>query len=127
MLDSQQVMTFVATTHPEEAKVFYSEILGLKMVEDEWHAIVFMAGKTRLHIQKLDQFTPQPFTVLGWHVADIAATAAELARRGVKFERYKGMEQDSMGIWTTPDGAGKVAWFKDPDGNTLSLTQFPAS
>jgi catechol 2,3-dioxygenase-like lactoylglutathione lyase family enzyme len=123
MLEDQQVMTFVATTRPEEAKRFYSEILGLKMIEDRWHAVVFMVGKAPLHIQKLDKFTPQPFTVLGWHVTDIAATTKELASRGVKFERYPGMEQDSIGIWTTPDGAGKVAWFKDPDGNTLSLTQ----
>ena len=65
------------------------------------------------------------YTVLGWRVDDIAATMAELSARGVEFRRYEGMGQDEAGVWTTPDGA-QVAWFADPDGNTLSLTQFPA-
>ena len=113
----------IATTQPERAKEFYSEVLGLKLVEDGWFALVFTAGGTRLHIQKVKQFSPLPFTALGWTVADIAATVARLAKKGVKFERYNGMKQDAAGIWTTPEG-GQVCWFKDPDGNTLSLTQF---
>ncbi|MGA7869483.1 MAG: VOC family protein [Candidatus Binatus sp.] len=113
----------IATTEPERAKAFYSDVLGLKLVEDGWFAIVFTAGGTRLHIQKVKEFSPLPFTAMGWTVGDIAATVAELTKKGVNFERYKGMTQDDAGIWTTPDGT-KVCWFKDPDGNTLSLTQF---
>jgi hypothetical protein len=63
------------------------------------------------------------YTVLGWRVADIAATARGLAGRGVEFLRHDGMDQDENGAWTTP-GGDKVAWFADPDGNVLSLTQF---
>jgi len=123
MLADKQAMSFVATTQPEKAKAFYGDVLGLKLVEDAWYSIIFEIADRRLHIQKLKEFTPQPFTVLGWSVPDINAAAAELAKRGVKFERYPGMEQDAAGIWTTPDG-GKVCWFKDPDGNTLSMTEF---
>jgi catechol 2,3-dioxygenase-like lactoylglutathione lyase family enzyme len=124
MLTDKEIISFVATTRPEEAKAFYADVLGLKLIEDGWHALIFKTGDTRLHIQKVKEFMPQPFTALGWKVADIQAAAAELAKQGVKFERYPGMEQDAAGIWTTPDGVGKVCWFKDPDGNTLSLTQF---
>ncbi len=123
-LGRSEVMAFVATANPEKSKAFYTDVLGLKLVEDAWFAIVLMAGDTRLHIEKVKEFTPQPFTVLGWQVPDIAATVASLAAKGVKFERYPGLEQDAAGIWATPDEGGRVAWFKDPDGNTLSLTQF---
>src|SRR5215469_17300228 len=123
-LGQSEVMAFVATADSEKSKAFYTEVLGLKLVEDAWFAIVLLAGNTRLHIEKVKKFTPQPFTVLGWQVPDIAAMVGSLAAKGVKFERYPGLEQDAAAIWTTPDGGGKVAWFKDPDGNTLSLTQF---
>ncbi len=125
MLGNYPVIAMIATTQPERAKTFYSEVLGVKLVEDGWFALVFTAGGTRLHIQKVKQFSPLPFTALGWAVTDIGATVAKLAKEGVKFERYKEMPQDDAGIWTTPDGA-QVCWFKDPDGNTLSLTQFPS-
>jgi catechol 2,3-dioxygenase-like lactoylglutathione lyase family enzyme len=123
MLGNQPVIAMIATTQPERAKAFYSETLGLTLIEDGWFALVYSAGGTRLHIQKVKDFTPLPFTAIGWTVTDIAATAAGLGKKGVKFERYDGMTQDDAGIWTTPEG-GKVCWFKDPDGNTLSLTQF---
>ncbi len=125
MLADNEVMAFVATTQPEKAKAFYAEILGLRLVEDDRFAIVFSAGGTTLRIQKVKEFSPLLFTVLGWKVADLKQTVEGLSKKGVTFERYPGMQQDDAGIWTTPDGAGKVCWFKDPDGNTLSLTQFP--
>ena len=124
MLTDRPIIAMIATRQPELAKQFYSDVLGLRLIEDGWYALVYMAAGTRLHIQKVKEFTPQPFTAIGWTVSDIAASAAALAKKGVKFERYPGMEQDVGGIWTTPDRAGKVCWFKDPDGNTLSLTQF---
>ena len=126
MLGDQPLIAMIATTQPERAKTFYSDVLGLKLVEDQWFALVYMAGGTRLHIQKVKEFSALPFTAIGWTVPDIAATVAALAQKGIKFERFDGMKQDAAGIWTTPDGGGKVCWFKDPDGNTLSLTQFTA-
>ena len=123
MLADTEPMAFVATTQPEKAKAFYSGVLGLKLDLEDQFLMVFHAGPIRLMLQKVQQFTPQPFTVLGWRVPDIKSMNAQLASRGVKFEHYPGMEQDAAGIWTVPGGAGKVCWFKDPDGNTLSLTQ----
>lgn len=122
MLNACEPMAFVATTQPEKAKAFYSGVLGLTLDLEDQFMMVFRAGPIRLMIQKVQEFTPQPFTVLGWRVPDIKSMNAQLASRGVKFERYKGMEQDAAGLWSVP-GGGQVCWFKDPDGNTLSLTQ----
>ena len=127
MLGDCELMAFVGTTNPERAKAFYGDVLGLKLVEDAWWAIIYEVGGIHLHIEKpREKFTPVPFTALGWKVPDIKATVAQLAKKGVKFERIPELQQqqDAAGIWTTPDGVGKVAWFKDPDGNTLSITQF---
>ncbi len=123
MLASRELMAFVATTDGARAKAFYRDVLGLKLVSDESFALVFDANGTMLRISKLQQFEPQEFTVLGWKVPDIAAAVKELASKGVRFERYPGMNQDEHGVWQSPSGA-RVAWFKDPDRNTLSLTQF---
>jgi catechol 2,3-dioxygenase-like lactoylglutathione lyase family enzyme len=124
-LADNKIMAFAAATDAEAAVDFYENKLGLKLVEDSPFALVFDAGGTMLRVQKVQVASPPQFTVLGWEVDDIAAKIKELMERGVEFNHY-GMEfprQDELGIWTTPDGA-KVAWFKDPDGNTLSLTQF---
>lgn len=123
MVGQCAVIAFVSTTKPDQAKHFYRDVLGMKLVEDAPFALVFDARGTMLRVSKVDTLTPAPFTVLGWHVPDIRATMKTLMKRGVAFERYKGMLQDEMGIWTTPDGS-RVSWFKDPDGNTLSLTEF---
>ena len=123
MLASHPVMAFVATRNAEAARRFYADTLGLRLVSDEPWAIVFDAAGTVLRIQKVEAFTPHPFTALGWNVRDIEAAVAELANRDVHFERYPGLDQDERGIWRAP-GGGRIAWFKDPDGNTLSLTQF---
>ena len=123
MLGACNVIAFVATKQPERAKLFYSKTLGLRLVADTPFALVFDAGGTMLRISKVGELTPAPYTVLGWKVPNFRVTVEHLTSGGVTFERYKGMPQDELGIWTTPDG-DKVAWFKDPDGNTLSLTQF---
>jgi catechol 2,3-dioxygenase-like lactoylglutathione lyase family enzyme len=124
MLSDCKVVAMLATTQPEKAKPFYREVLGLKLLEDGRYALYFEAGGTRIHIQKVQKFAPLPFTALGWSVPDARSAVAKLSEKGVKFERYQEMQQDELGIWTTPAG-GKVGWFKDPDGNLLSLTQFP--
>jgi catechol 2,3-dioxygenase-like lactoylglutathione lyase family enzyme len=122
MLATHPIVAFVATKDAPTARRFYEGVLGLHVASDEPWAIVCEAGGTTVRIQKVDSFEPQPFTILGWNVPDIDAAIAELARRHVRFERYPGMDQDARGVWRSPSGA-RVAWFKDPDGNTLSLTQ----
>ena len=121
MLDACDLVAFVATANPAEARRFYEDTLGLRLVSDEPFALVFEARGTELRVTKVEALTPAPFTVLGWSVPDIRAAMRELAGRGVRFERYPGMEQDADGAWRSP-GGGKVAWFKDPDGNVLSLS-----
>jgi catechol 2,3-dioxygenase-like lactoylglutathione lyase family enzyme len=124
MLATSPVVPFLATAHPSQARTFFEDVLGLRLVSDDPFALVFDANGTTLRVAKVDSLSPQPFTVLGWVVADIAATIRLLAERGVRFERYPemGMVQDDLGVWTAPGGA-QIAWFKDPDGNTLSVTQ----
>lgn len=123
MLSSCDVIAFVGTARPEEARAFYSEVLGLRLVSDDPFALVYDANGTTLRVTKADTVDPAPHTVLGWRVDDIAAAVRGLVARGVAFSRYEVLEQDELGIWTAPGGAARVAWFKDPDGNTLSLTQ----
>ena len=122
MLAVQQLMAFVATQRAAEALVFYRDVLGLRFISDDPFALVFESGSVTLRIQKVEQHAPLPYTALGWQVRDIATEVAELGARGAEFERFPGLEQDQTGIWNSPSGA-RVAWFKDPDGNVLSLTQ----
>ena len=122
-LHKQPIIGFAATSNPDRAKVFYRDTLGLPLVSEELpFALVFDACGTMLRITIVKAFTPAPYTVLGWRVLAIEEAAAALRRSGVEFERYPGMQQDDLGIWASPSGA-KVAWFKDPDGNTLSISQ----
>jgi len=123
MLNQSALIAFIATTNSDQARNFYERGLGLTLVEDESFALVFDAKGIMLRVQKVQAHTPAPFTVLGWDVADIQAEVGELRGRGIIFEQYNGLSQDDQGIWTASDGT-KVAWFKDPDGNLLSLTQF---
>ena len=104
--------------------MFYEDVLGLRLVSNEPVALVFDAGGVMLRVTKVQSVTPAGYTVLGWRVDDVAAVATALAAKGVAFERYQGLQQDDLGIWNAPDGAN-VAWFTNPDGNLLSLTQFP--
>lgn len=123
MLGSSELVAFAASADLRRAREFYEGVLGLTVTQDTDFACVLEAGGTMLRVTAVEQVARPGYTVLGWRVADIAATARELAARGVQFTRYDGMEQDENGIWTTP-GGDQVAWFSDPDGNTLSLTQF---
>src|SRR5437016_5726531 len=120
-MKNAKVMSFVATVKPAEARKFYEEALGLKFVSDDSFAVVFDVNGTMLRVQKVKELEPAGYTVLGWEVADIRGEIEELAAKGVKFEVFPGIGQDELGVWTSPSGA-KVAWFRDPDGNILSLT-----
>jgi catechol 2,3-dioxygenase-like lactoylglutathione lyase family enzyme len=123
MLESSDLVAFAATTDLSRARVFYEEELGLPVVEQNDFACVLDANGTMLRITAVPEVSRAGYTVLGWRVTDIAAAIRDLTARGVVFLRYDGMDQDEHGVWTTPGGE-KVAWFADPDANTLSLTQF---
>jgi catechol 2,3-dioxygenase-like lactoylglutathione lyase family enzyme len=116
-------MAFVATRDAARARTFYRDTLGLRFVSEDGFAVVFDAQGIVLRVSIVPDLTPAKHTVLGWEVPDIAAEVGLLEKAGVRFEPYGLPGQDERGIWTSPSGA-KVAWFKDPDGNILSLTQF---
>ncbi len=122
-LGSRDIIAFAHTQNRERAKAFYQDRLGLKLLSEDPFAMAFDAHGIMLRIASVKAMTAAPYTVLGWKVPDIAAAIKELQTAGVLFEIYEGFGQDPLGIWTAPGGT-KVAWFKDPDGNTLSLTQF---
>jgi catechol 2,3-dioxygenase-like lactoylglutathione lyase family enzyme len=115
---------FAATTNSKRSRKFYEEALGLEFVADDAFALVFRIGKFQLRIQKVDRKPKISYTVLGWVVTDIQKTVRQLSRAGVEFMRYDGLDQDANGVWQAPSGA-RVAWFRDPDDNTLSLTEYP--
>ena len=122
MLGNKNLKAFVPTTKPGGAKRFYGEILGWKLLSEDDYALEFDANGTLLRVAIVPNLTPHPFTILGWNVDDIFSMIKELNAKNVFFERYDFLNQDELGIWTSPIGA-KVAWFKDPDGNILSLTE----
>ena len=122
-LSASPLIAFVSTADARRALSFYRDTLGLRLVSETPFALVFDVMGTMLRVAIAETVTPAPYTVLGWQVADIAATVDDLTAQAVVFTRYDGMDQDARGIWTSPAG-GRIAWFHDPDGNVLSLTQF---
>jgi len=123
MLGSTDAIAFVGATDLGRARAFYEQVLGLPLTGQNDFACVFDANGTMLRVTAVPDVARGGYTVLGWRAADIAATVRDLSAKGVVFLRYDGMNQDDSGIWTTP-GGDQVAWFADPDGNILSLTQF---
>ncbi len=125
MLGSADLIAFVPTRDTGKARKFYEETLGLDFIGEDRFALVFNAHGTTLRIANVSDvkgFKPAPFTIVGWQVTNASDTAGDLVKKGVQFERFPGMDQDAKGIWKSPSGA-RVAWFKDPDGNILSITQ----
>lgn len=102
MLDSAQLIGFVPTTDMDRAQAFYSGVLGLTLTEVSPFACVFDSGGTMLRVTRVDDLTPPPFTVTGWAVTDIHTAVTDLTAAGVTFERFDGMTQDGIGVWTTP-------------------------
>jgi len=123
MLEASAVIAFVGSADLRQARVFYEQTLGLRVIEHNDFACVFDANGTMLRVTAVAGVARAGYTVLGWRVADIAAVVRGLTARGVVFLRYDGMDQDEGGVWTTPAG-DQVAWFADPDGNVVSLSQF---
>ena len=123
-LASSSLVAFVGVCDPDRAKRFYRDTLGLHLVREELpFALVFDVQGTMLRVTVVPEVKPAKFTVLGWKVPDIQAAVSSLEEEGVEFQRYAGLQQDGLGIWTSPNGA-RVAWFHDLDGNILSVTQF---
>jgi len=126
MLGTSDLTALVGSVRFDAARAFYQDTLGLTLLSEDPFAAVFDAHGTVLRLSRVGEFTPLPFAVLGWGVSNIEDAIDGLTGRGVVFEDYPGMEQDSRGIWTVPGAGVRIAWFKDPDGNTLSLTEAPA-
>jgi catechol 2,3-dioxygenase-like lactoylglutathione lyase family enzyme len=124
-LGSFNIIGFISIVDVPRARDFYRDTLGLRLVmEEPPFALVFEANGIMLRLGMAKELPPAHGTVLGWQVPEITATVKKLSQAGVRFERFPGMDQDDLGIWTSPTGA-KVAWFKDPDGNILSLSEHP--
>jgi len=123
MLGSAKIVALISTSDSAKALAFYRDTLGLKLQEESPYALVFKAKGTMLRVQIVGKVTVAPYTALGWEVSDIAATIKQLNKAGIAMERFEGMKQDKLGEWS-PGGGAKVAWFKDPEGHILSLTQF---
>jgi catechol 2,3-dioxygenase-like lactoylglutathione lyase family enzyme len=122
MLASSKIIGFVPTKDSVKAKGFYEGILQFQFVSDDMFALVMRAGETMIRIGKVQDFTPAPYTVLGWEVSNIEDVVKWLQKRGVALEKFPFVQDKELGIWTTPNG-DKVAWFRDPDGNVLSVSQ----
>jgi catechol 2,3-dioxygenase-like lactoylglutathione lyase family enzyme len=122
MLTHSPLIAFIPTKDAAHARRFYEKLLGLRFLSEDSFAIVMDANGTMVRIVRVGDFTPFPFTILGWQVNDIHKIMAELTAKGLEFTRYPNLEQSPDGVWTAPGGA-RVAWFTDPDGNTLSLSQ----
>jgi predicted enzyme related to lactoylglutathione lyase len=122
MLTDKKLKAFAPTVKPKKAKSFYKDILGLKFLSEDEYALEFDANGTLLRVTIVPELTPHPFTILGWNVDDIVSVIKQLNDKKIFCQRYDFLEQDDLGIWTSPNGS-KVAWFKDPDGNILSLTE----
>jgi len=123
MLGASPLVAFIPVTDIARARTFYESTLGLSVIDESPFALVVDADGVTIRITPVPDFRPQPFTIAGWDVDDIEATVDGLTARGVEFQRYEGMDQSANGVWASPSG-DLVAWFVDPDRNTLSLTQF---
>ena len=121
-LGSQKIMAFAATSDPATAKAFYRDTLGLTLIHEDGFALAFDVKGVMLRVTTVKKVAVAPYTVLGWQVDDIAAVARALTKAGVQLQRYPGVAQDELGVWQAPGGA-KVAWFLDPEGNILSITE----
>jgi catechol 2,3-dioxygenase-like lactoylglutathione lyase family enzyme len=119
-LGGAALIAFAPTLDLDRSHAFYGGVLGLETIERSPFANAYDVAGTQLRVTRVPQLTPQGFTVLGWKVDDVARAIAALRESGVEFHRYDGMDQDDDGVWTSPSSA-RIAWFADPDGNTLSL------
>jgi len=125
MLESAKLVAFAGITDSARAARFYRDTLGLAIRSEDDFALVLDANGVELRLQKVRALTPAGFTTLGWEVRDVDAVATALEEQGISLERYRWLEHDARGVWLAPSGA-RIAWFRDPDGNLLSVAQYPA-
>ncbi len=124
MLGSANLVAFLPTTDADRARAFFRDLLGLRLVAEDAYALSFDANGVSLRVTLVDSLDPHPFTTLGWWVDDIAATADRLREAGVALMTYEALDQDDRGLWQPPGSRVQVGWFRDPDGNRLSITGF---
>ena len=122
MLANGILKAFIPTVNPQEDILFYRDLLGFELMSEDDYAMEFNANGTLLRVTIVNEFVPQPFTILGWNIENLVFTVRQFNEKNIYFEIFDFLEQDDLGIWNSPGGA-KVAWFKDPDGNILSLTE----
>jgi catechol 2,3-dioxygenase-like lactoylglutathione lyase family enzyme len=122
MLREANVTAFLGATDLPRARQFFERVLDLEVVSLDGFALVLRSTNGLIRVTQVEHPANAPYTVLGWDVSDIASTVAGLTKRGVVFTRYPGMGQDDLGVWDAPSGS-RVAWFRDPDGNVLSIAQ----
>jgi catechol 2,3-dioxygenase-like lactoylglutathione lyase family enzyme len=125
MLPLKSLVAFIPTRDADRSRQFYERVVGLRFVQDDGFALVMDFNGSMVRIAKVGEYQPFAFTLLGWEVDDIVAALRALTKRGAVIERYDFLEQDAAGVWAAPGGA-KVAWFKDPDGNLLSVSEHPS-
>jgi catechol 2,3-dioxygenase-like lactoylglutathione lyase family enzyme len=122
MISGSKIIGFIPIRDAECALDFYQNLLGLHLLSDDSFAIVLESNGSMIRLVRTEDFTPAPYTILGWQVENIEEVVKELTAKGLLFQRYSFLDQSADGIWTAPEGA-KIAWFHDPDGNTLSFSQ----
>jgi catechol 2,3-dioxygenase-like lactoylglutathione lyase family enzyme len=122
ILETAKPAIIICTRDRARATAFYRDILGLTLAHEDDFAAIFNTGGVTLRVSIVADFTPDEHTILGFQVPDVQATVKALREKGVTFNLYPCFRQDELGIWTSPGGSVSVAWFKDPDGNVLSLT-----
>ncbi len=123
-LENAKPVVIVCTRDRAVSLPFYRDVLGLKLTAEDPFAAVLDIGGAPLRLSDVANWKAHEHTILGFAVEDLTQTAKDLAKRGVSFNKYPGFGQDDLGIWTSPDNAVRVAWFNDPDGNVLSITEF---
>ncbi len=122
ILQAARPVIIVCTRDRSRATAFYRDVLGLQLSSEDGFAALFSVGGVSLRVSTVSDFTAHEHTILGFNVVDVAATVTALRGKGVVFNIYQGFNQDDLGVWTAPGGAVRVAWFNDPDGNVLSVT-----
>lgn len=122
ILETATPLILICTRDRERSANFYQDVLGLKFIREDKFSVVLDVGGTMLRVSPVPNFTPHEHSILGFRVKDVTATVKVLREKGVAFNIYPGFVQDELGIWTVPDGSAHVAWFEDPDGNVLSIT-----
>ena len=122
-LKSSKITVFLATSDAKAARTFYEDTLGLELQSDDPFALVYQLAGAELRLSKVPNHTPLPFTVLDWQVVSVDEAHMALTSKGVEFLVFDGMGQDEKGVWVSPDGGARILWFKDPDGNVLSVSE----